>query len=80
VRDSKLTTTIGEILVEEFIEPNNISLCKLASGIDLPVSDLISIIEGKKSIDMDISTKLGKYFGTSDEYFYNLDISCKNLK
>jgi addiction module HigA family antidote len=75
------TPTMGEILVEEFMEPNRISAYRLAKDIDVPVSRIQDIIKGRRKVTADTSIRLGKYFGVSDKYFLNLqnDIDIRNL-
>lgn len=74
--------TVGEILREEFMEPMNISACKLAGDIMVPVSRIQDILHGRRKITEDTSLLLGKYFGVSERYFLNLqnDIDIRNLR
>lgn len=75
------TTTVAEILVEEFMEPLNISAYKLAKDIKVPVSRIQDIIHGKRKITPDTSIRLGRYFGVSERYFLNIqnEIDIRNL-
>ncbi|MBW6463448.1 MAG: HigA family addiction module antitoxin [Dethiobacteria bacterium] len=66
------TPTIGRILKEEFVEPNNISLYRLAKDINVPTSRILEIIHGKRRITVQTGLKLARYFGTSDKFFINL--------
>jgi antitoxin HigA-1 len=66
------TPTIGRILKEEFIEPHNISLYRLAKDINVPTSRILEIIHGKRRITVQTGLKLARYFGTSDKFFINL--------
>ena len=74
--------TVGEILREEFMEPMNISACKRAGDIMVPVSRIQDILHGRRKITEDTSLLLGKYFGVSERYFLNLqnDIDIRNLR
>lgn len=69
--------TISEILFEEFMKPNNISIDKFEKDTDIPIR---SILKGKQKITVDISLKLGRYFKVSEWYFLNLqnDIDLRN--
>lgn len=71
------TPTIAEILIEEFIKPNNISIDKLESDTNIPVRN---ILKGKHKITVDTSLKLGRYFGVDGWYFLSLqnDIDLRN--
>ena len=70
---------IGEILVEEFMEPCGISAYRLAKEIFVPVSRIQDIIKGRRKITVDTSIRLGKFFGVSEKYFLNIqnDIDCR---
>ena len=76
------TPTIAEILLEEFMEPFNISAYKLAKDIRVPVSRVQEILKNKRKITADTSLRLGKYFGVDDKYFLNLqnDIDLRNKR
>ncbi len=70
---------IGEILVEEFMDPCGISAYRLAKEIFVPVSRIQDIIKGRRKITVDTSIRLGKFFGVSEKYFLNIqnDIDCR---
>ena len=76
------TPTISEILKEEFMKPLNISAYRLAHDINVPVSRIQDILHGRRSITVDTSLRLGKYFGVSEMYFLNIqiDIDLRNAK
>ena len=76
------TPTIGEILLEEFMEPMDISAYKLAQEIHVPVSRIQDILHDRRKITADTSLRLAKYFGVSDRYFLDMqnDIDIRNLK
>ncbi len=62
----------GEILLEEFLKPNEISQEKLARDIDVPKSRISNIVHGKRAITADSALRLSAYFGTSPEFWLNL--------
>ena len=74
--------TVGEILIEEFMEPMGISAYRLAQDIHVPVSRIQDILHGRRKITADTSLRLAKYFGVSDNYFLNIqnDIELRELK
>lgn len=81
--DSKIKTpSIGEILIEEFMEPLGISAYKLAHSINVPVSRIQDIIHGRRKITADTSLRLARFFKVSDKYFLNMqnDIDIRNLR
>jgi len=67
-----ITVTAGDILKEEFLEPLGISQYKLAK--DLKVSRMLisKIVHGYASISADTAVRLAKYFGTTPEFWLNL--------
>jgi len=62
----------GEILMEEFLKPMNISQNKLAMDIHVPTPRINAIARGTRSITADTALRLGKYFGTGPEFWLNL--------
>lgn len=73
-------TTVGEILKEEFMVPNNISAYFLAKSIDVPVSRIQDIIHDRRTITVDTSIRLARFFGLSDTYFINLSNEIESRK
>ena len=62
----------GEILLEEFLKPMNISQNQLAMDLHVPVPRINAIVKGTRSITADTALRLGKYFGTGPEFWCNL--------
>ena len=75
---------VSEILLEEFMNPLQISAYRLAMDIHVPTSRILEILHDKRKITADTSIRLGRYFGVSDSYFLNLqgdiDIRKEKLK
>ncbi len=71
---SKLLTPIhpGEILFEEFMQPMDISINRLAREIVVPPGRISAIVNGKRGITADTALRLGKYFGVSPEVWMGL--------
>ena len=62
----------GEVLLEEFLKPLNISQYKLAKDISVPPRRINEIVQGKRSISADTALRLSRYFGLSERFWLNL--------
>lgn len=62
----------GEILREDFIEGFAITQNKLAVSIGVPPRRINEIVHGKRGITADTAIRLARYFGTSEEFWMNL--------
>ena len=62
----------GEILLEEFLSPMEISQYRLAKDIHVPPRRINEIVHGKRAITADTALRLARYFGTSAEFWTNL--------
>ncbi|MBI3351094.1 MAG: HigA family addiction module antidote protein [Nitrospirae bacterium] len=63
----------GEILLEEFLIPMEITQYRLAKDISVSARRINEIIHGKRVIT-DTALRLGRYFGLSPEFWMNLQI------
>jgi addiction module HigA family antidote len=62
----------GTILKEEFLEPMAISAYALAKAIGVPRNRVTAILHGDRAISADTALRLGRYFGTSAEFWLGL--------
>ena len=62
----------GEILLEEFLLPMEISQYRLAKDISVPQRRISEIVQGKRSITADTALRLGRYFGMEAQFWLNL--------
>ena len=62
----------GEVLLEEFLLPFEISAYKLAKDISIPQTRVSEIIKGKRRITADTALRLSKYFGNSAKFWLGL--------
>ncbi len=62
----------GEILRNDFLTPMRISVYELANAIKAPRSRVNDVVLGRRSITIDTAMRLGRYFGTSAEFWLNL--------
>ena len=62
----------GEILNDEFLAPMEISQYRLAKDIGVPPRRINEIVKGLRGISIDTALRLGVYFGTTPEFWINL--------
>lgn len=62
----------GEVLMEDFIKGFGITQNKLAVSIGVPPRRINEIVHGMRSVSADTALRLSKYFGTSAEFWLNL--------
>jgi addiction module HigA family antidote len=62
----------GEILLEEFLKPMEISQYRLSKDIGVPPRRINEIVHQKRSISADTALRLSRYFGTSERFWMNL--------
>ena len=71
----------GEVLLEEFIKPMNLSQNRLAIDIGVDARRINEIVLGKRSITADSALRLSRFFGNSPQFWlglqtqYDLDIT-----
>ena len=62
----------GEILLEEFLRPMEISQTRLANAIGVPPRRVNEIVLGKRGITADTALRFAKVFGTSAQFWMGL--------
>jgi addiction module HigA family antidote len=62
----------GEILLEEFLIPMEISQNRLARDIGVPPRRINEIVHGKRAVTADTALRLARYFGTSEAFWMGL--------
>lgn len=64
--------TPGELLLEEFLVPMNLTKYRLAKDINVSAQRIGQIVAGKRAITADTDLRLCKYFGLSEGYWLRL--------
>jgi addiction module HigA family antidote len=64
--------TPGEILLEEFLKPMQITQYRLAKEIGVPQRRIGEIIAGKRSVTADTGLRLSRFFGTTEGFWTGL--------
>lgn len=62
----------GEQLREEFMKPLGITAYRLAKDIGVAVTRVQAIVAERRAITGDTALRLGRYFGTSPEFWLNM--------
>ncbi len=62
----------GEILREDLMKPSGLSINGLARDLRVPVTRMSEIVNGRRSITADTALRLARYFGTTPQFWMNL--------
>ena len=62
----------GEVLLEEFLKPMEITAYRLSKDLGIPQTRISQIIKGKRRVTADTALRLSKYFGTSVKFWLGL--------
>lgn len=75
----------GEVLLEEFLKPMNLSQNRLAIDIGVDARRINEIVLGTRRVTADTALRLSRYFGTSPQFWlglqaeYDLDVTLDSL-
>lgn len=64
----------GEMLLEEFLQPMNITQRMLADAIHVPYQRINEIVNMKRGITPSTALRLAKYFGMTEDFWLNLQM------
>lgn len=67
-----ITTHPGEVLREDFLGPMGITARSLATRTGMPATRIGEILHGRRSVSTDTALRLSRFFGTSAEFWLNL--------
>ncbi|MBC7384118.1 MAG: HigA family addiction module antidote protein [Bacteroidia bacterium] len=62
----------GEILLEEFLVPLEITAYRLSKDLGIPQTRVSEIIKGNRRITVDTALRLSKYFGNNAKFWLGL--------
>jgi addiction module HigA family antidote len=75
----------GEVLLEEFLKPMDLSQNRLAIDIGVDARRINEIVQGARSVTADTALRLSRYFGVSPQFWlglqaeYDLDVTLDSL-
>ena len=77
-KSEKLLSPIhpGEILLQDFLQPLQLSMNKLAMDLLVPVTRIAEIVHERRDITPDTALRLARYFNTSARFWLNLQAAC----
>jgi antitoxin HigA-1 len=68
----RVTTHPGEVLLEEFLKPLGMSVNALATALRVPATRIGAIVKGRRAVTADTALRLSRFFGTSAEFWVNM--------
>ncbi len=69
---NRVTAHPGEVLSEEFLKPLAMSVNALAIALRVPATRIGAIVKGERAVTADTALRLARFFGTSPEFWMNL--------
>jgi len=73
----------GEVLEQEFLVPHALTQYRVAKDISVPARRINEIVHGTRAISADTALRLARYFGTSAQFWMNLqthfDLECEGV-
>lgn len=70
----RVTTHPGEMLKEEFLAPLGLSATALAAELGVPANRITEMVAGRRSMTADTALRLAQRFGTTPEFWMNLQV------
>jgi addiction module HigA family antidote len=65
-------TPPGKVLLEELIKPLGLTQYRVAKDCGIPHPTMTQIINGRRPISVENAMRLGRYFGTTAQFWLNL--------
>ena len=62
----------GEVLRDEFLKPMELSVYRLARELKVSRPRMNDVVLGRRAVTTDTALRLGRYFGTTPEFWINL--------
>ena len=74
--------TIGEILIEEFLEPLELTPYRLAKELHVATSSILDIVHNRRKLSVDMALRFSRFFGTTERFWLNLqnEIDIRNRR
>jgi antitoxin HigA-1 len=75
IPETRIPTHPGVVLSQEFLAPLGISQVALAAHLGVPVQRINEIVRGKRGVTPDTAWLFAQAFGTTPEFWVNLQMS-----
>lgn len=62
----------GEVLLELYLRPLNLSAISLSQRLHVPRTRIERLVKGDTALSVDTAIRLARFFGTTPEYWMNL--------
>jgi addiction module HigA family antidote len=69
---NRVTTHPGDVISEEFLKPLGLSVNALALALRVPATRVGAIVKGERAVTADTALRLARFFGTSPEFWMNM--------
>jgi len=66
----------GQVLLEEFLKPLDMSQVELARKMGVPIQRINTLINGKRDMTAETAILLSRVLNTSSEFWMNLQVAC----
>ena len=73
--EKRTTTHPGEILLNEFLDPLELTQAEFARHLNIPIQRVNELVRGKRGITPETAWLLAKALGTSPEFWMNLQVA-----
>jgi addiction module HigA family antidote len=74
IPEKRPPTHPGEMLVEEFLTPMNLTQRQLADAIHVPYQRVNELVNGKRGITPSTALRLAKFFNMTPDFWLNLQL------
>jgi addiction module HigA family antidote len=74
IPENRVPTHPGEILLEEFLKPLDLSQVALAEHLGIPTQRVNEIVRGKRGITPETAWLFSQAFGTTPQFWLNLQM------
>ena len=74
IPENRIPTHPGEVLLEDFLQPLEMTQVALAKHVEVPTQRINEIVRGKRGITPETAWLFAEAFGTSPEFWINLQM------